>query len=602
MAKQIKISKANTFNNMANRYEKQGQGKMVNAYGAIGTLIQTFNNGSLMIEPFDKWQYYQFLLNSNNAQTDLLYLKNPEFIQDDRLRARLKTTPGIALNHLIGLFRLPEKEDNKKIEDTPKKTISARFFSKWFYCPQCNHDNLRHFSQLKVNDNPQYPYCAEHHLKKEQFSFLLASQNGEIADIPWREFLTGNGLKIRFILNDAANDALHLTFKTGGSAEDIGTKSVTAIVDGNSITKSLISLPTTKFIDNTGNEYKMIVRQGNNVCFVQTISSVYIPKYTIPLLEINSISMLRTAGIHNAAVIYNLIQTQYQGTQTSLEHIRDFLRTINLSPEDKNIDYKKDEYDFIITAQNSYNDPHDPEKKPRLSFERKISNKLGIKNLYKINRITVTHLQTGYTRLTPDGNTSKKIFSEGANVKYYPAVEMSGEGIFLELDKVQLNVFLNELGADREAHQMANLVHSLSHCILKELEFECGYQLNSLKERLYFDVEKINDTEQVKYAGILIYTASGSNASFGGHSSLFDKISLTIDTMRIEKLIEYAFIRAQDCPNDPICIDEETNGNIGTCYSCNLISEPSCEQFNKGLNRRLLNDFYVFILRQQALQ
>jgi hypothetical protein len=51
-------------------------------------------------------------------------------------------------------------------------------------------------------------------------------------------------------------------------------------------------------------------------------------------------------------------------------------------------------------------------------------------------------------------------------------------------------------------------------------------------------------------------------------------------------------IKAQDYPNDPICVDEESNGNVGVSYSCNLIPETSCENFNQSLNRKQLNSFY----------
>jgi len=66
-------------------------------------------------------------------------------------------------------------------------------------------------------------------------------------------------------------------------------------------------------------------------------------------------------------------------------------------------------------------------------------------------------------------------------------------------------------------------------------------------------------------------------------------------TKKIEQLIRNAIERAKDCPNDPICENENSNGNVGVCYSCNLIPETSCENFNTGLNRKVLNEFYDFL-------
>jgi hypothetical protein len=90
----------------------------------------------------------------------------------------------------------------------------------------------------------------------------------------------------------------------------------------------------------------------------------------------------------------------------------------------------------------------------------------------------------------------------------------------------------------------------------------------------------------------LIYSASGAESSFGGIAALFESIN---GVLKIEPLIRNAYERAQDCPNDPICVDEESNGNAGVCYSCNLIPETSCENFNQVLNRKQLNNFYLFL-------
>jgi hypothetical protein len=512
---------------------------------------------------------------------------------------------------LVGLFKLPENESRSKGVETDTHVISARFFSEWFYCPQCTKDNLKHESRLITRNEPKYPFCI-YHGKLEQFSFLLAAESGEIADIPWSDFLTNNADEIFFNPNNPANNNLTLSFTAGGSAEYLETKKVIANINGQLITKSLVSLPAKTFITVDGTQYKMVIRQSNNVCFVQTISSVFIPEYIIPTTEK---IMIRAIRRMNTNQILDSLREDFPDTQTNVDHITDYLEELrNLqainaidNPEDRERaesenknkiekDYKKLEFDFLSTTPSPYPNPDiDPNVKPQLSFDRIALNKWGIKNLNRIKKIKVTHVQTGYTRLTPNPNNSKKIFDRD-DIKYYPGVEMFGEAIFIELDTIELNAFMNADTDKRTVGNIYTMMHSLSHCIMKELEFECGYPVNSIKERLYFGSDEIHEVEQVKYAGILIYTASGSNGSFGGLCSLFDRLNNVAEdvTRKIEKLIEYAFIRAQDCPNDPICIDEEANGNVGTCYSCNLISEPSCEQFNKGLNRKLLNEYYEF--------
>lgn len=115
--------------------------------------------------------------------------------------------------------------------------------------------------------------------------------------------------------------------------------------------------------------------------------------------------------------------------------------------------------------------------------------------------------------------------------------------------------------------------------LIKQLSFECGYSIASLKERLYCSDAK----DGKEMAGILIYTASGdAEGTMGGlvrqgRSDIFPGI--------FKKAIESAMI----CSNDPVCSLSLGQGrdslNLSACYSCSLIPETSCEEFNVFLDR-----------------
>lgn len=545
------------------KYEKQGQTKIINSYGAVGTLIQTMQNGSLKIDNFDKWPYYtQLSLEFNNVRNLDYFINNPKFISDDRLVQKLQNlAPNIS-----GIFRMPENEEKFGKIDNENKVISASLFPEWFFCPSCG--KMGHMSKLIAN-NQMPKHC---NMFMEQFSFVLISEKGEIADIPWRDYLTSNDNPVKFNtnLNDTDKNLI-LKYSTGGSAEFLETKNITATIDGKTINKSLGPLSSRLFQDQVGNIYKMAVRQGNNLCFVKTWSSLYIPKYIIPALERIIIKALDDAGLDINQIHTNL-KIQYPNTLTTIDHLEAYLNPIANNDEH----YKWEEFDFITNnAQNTYTAED-------IEFNKYDNNRFGISNIYRINKLKVTHVQTGYTRLIPTGE-QKKIYN--TDINFYPGVEMFGEGMLLEMNVGNFNTFLNK-NHDNNTEDIRNMMHSLSHCIMKELEFECGYPLNSLKERLYFGTEDINGVIQVKYAGILIYSATGSNSSFGGIAALFDN-----NKSKLDLLIGNSIFRAHDCPNDPICIDEEKNGNSGVCYSCNLIPETSCESFNSGLNRKLLIKF-----------
>lgn len=124
------------------------------------------------------------------------------------------------------------------------------------------------------------------------------------------------------------------------------------------------------------------------------------------------------------------------------------------------------------------------------------------------------------------------------------------------------------------------LIHTLSHIPIKELEFMVGYPATSMNERLFID--------EVEMFGILIYTVTGAERSFGGLVSQGKE-----DIFR--NILLSALNRATDCASDPVCLNsmdgQGVGGlNIAACYSCTLLPETSCEEFNSFLDRGLLID------------
>jgi len=123
------------------------------------------------------------------------------------------------------------------------------------------------------------------------------------------------------------------------------------------------------------------------------------------------------------------------------------------------------------------------------------------------------------------------------------------------------------------------LIHTLSHILIKELEFLVGYPASSLCERLYINVEDMQ--------GILIYAIAGSEGSYGG-------LIAQGSADRFKKVLKSALRRASDCTSDPVCYYSDGQGfgglNLAACYSCALLPETSCEEFNSLLDRALLID------------
>lgn len=229
-----------------------------------------------------------------------------------------------------------------------------------------------------------------------------------------------------------------------------------------------------------------------------------------------------------------------------------------------------------------------------------------IKNISLIHKVREVQALVGFSRLKPveasmgDDSSEYIIPIKQPNTNWYPAYEVRGEGIFIEFDEnailewqknnpeIQHRVdVLNEnyrksfIGQSKPRKITAKflLLHTISHALIKQLSFECGYSIASLKERLY--CSEISEGKQM--SGIFIYTASGdSEGTMGGlvrqgHSDSFPGI--------FKKAME----EAMTCSNDPVCSLSMGQGrdslNLSACYSCSLIPETSCEEFNIFLDR-----------------
>ncbi|QZE25958.1 DUF1998 domain-containing protein [Brevibacterium casei] len=181
-----------------------------------------------------------------------------------------------------------------------------------------------------------------------------------------------------------------------------------------------------------------------------------------------------------------------------------------------------------------------------------------------------------------------------------PAIELFGEGIFLQFSEKRLSEWeqrpevlarariLLERRSKLQWAQRLNIpearfiaLHTVAHLLIRRLAHESGYSSASLQERIYADSSGPDHT-----AGILIYTASGdAQGTMGGLVRLGDPTKLV-------PLILATLDDADVCSNDPVCIASDRQGssslNLSACHGCSLISETSCETSNRLLDRQLV--------------
>lgn len=209
-----------------------------------------------------------------------------------------------------------------------------------------------------------------------------------------------------------------------------------------------------------------------------------------------------------------------------------------------------------------------------------------------------------FTRIHPpspaDGPERRGELYE-SNPGWLPAIEVSGEGVFVVLDEVRLRRWEQDAGVrgrlkqiddryrarfaalqkepDRTITPQFVLLHSLAHMLIDQWSLECGYPASSLRERVYADDGM---------AGILVYTATTDSAgSLGGVVALSEAGRLAAAMVETTE-------RAGWCSSDPLCSEAVAAGvdslNLAACHACMLLPEVSCEEMNLLLDRASVVD------------
>lgn len=237
-----------------------------------------------------------------------------------------------------------------------------------------------------------------------------------------------------------------------------------------------------------------------------------------------------------------------------------------------------------------------------------------------VERLRDTRVFCGFDRLESTGGplvgmpefALNQLFlrpPERVDEQWLPAVDVFGEGIYLELSEEAIlgwqatqGVSLAKRLDDGIVARIASifqtlppagaptwgwasrylLVHGLAHILINQLVFECGYSTAALRERLYVSSDPV-----APMAAMLIYTAAGdSEGTLGGLVRLGRPENL-------KNVVARAVSRASWCSADPVC-SEHLGGqgsrmaNLAACHACILLPETSCETVNQALDRAMI--------------
>jgi len=375
----------------------------------------------------------------------------------------------------------------------------------------------------------------------------------------------------------------------------------------------------------------------SNIYFPKTISSIFLPDLS------GDAEVVRIHEAFNAGDNSNMASARLAFELDNLDIFYASLKLIlkdlfDKMPSDEKIKQAYEAYGQGRTSGSTSEKPEFPDSE-LLAFRReefnilrnevskgvstelriipaKISNSLQtfFSKINLVERLRETRGFYGFERLERSDNpidgmpdtAMEQLFLESPESKWLPAVKNYGEGIFIELSE---NAISKWISTNREwlckrydvtfTNRMSNellllppsanidwkwaaryqMVHTLSHILINQLVFECGYSSAALKERLF-----VSSDSQAPMAAILIYTTSGdSEGSLGG-------LVRQGRTKLFESMLRRAVSRAAWCSADPVCSENLGGGgarlvNMAACHACTLLPETACETINNGLDR-----------------
>lgn len=523
-------------------------------------------------------------------------------------------------------------------------------FPSWYFCPKCKR--FQPISQwekeyIPTKNGKEFmtkPVCCEcKRIPLVPSSVLVACEKGHIDDFPWIEWIhlkkgqvcKNPQLKISSSSGSLGLEGFKVKCSCGASNTLAGAFSKGAFekIKNEEYRKKFrcsgkLQWKGTKEECGIYDVYpQAVLRNASNIYFSKIESSIVIPPYSD---ELNSLiensekykSLLDAKNMHENMGMSEQFKTMFLNMyiQEIAKEIRkedslDVITNIitrklydNLEYEGNNRNkYRLEEYNALMENVKSecFNSRD-------FKIEKIDGKKYKIKEISSVTlvkRLREVRALVGFTRINPPNNYmmgmessdggSRVIDIKDKEDRWYPAYEVRGEGIFIELNTELIDKWILENDYIKEKVKILEerynkekdndskrlitpkfiLLHTLAHILIREFSFECGYSATSLKERIYCDLPGDLDT----MSGILIYTADGdSEGSLGG-------LVKQGDPSILPKIFINAIKRASWCSYDPVCINSGGQGrrsqNLAACHSCVLLPETSCEEFNVLLDR-----------------
>lgn len=508
--------------------------------------------------------------------------------------------PRLARSLGVSTFKLPPTGSWKK------RDVPVIRFPEMHHCPECN----------RLDYHSTFCSWGENHCERDSRTlvpsrFVVSCTNGHIDEFPYSRWLHGpkslegrHDLKLTTRGQSSSLKDLIISCSCGTPSKSMAGSFGAASLAG--VAKCLGRRPWLRGSENEECDQvpRTMQRGSSSVWFPSVRSAISIPPWSDKVQKLVAKHWLLLEAIPADAIrasVGNLVKGALPNASID-EFVNAVLERKGILEGTETIgelELREDEFKALYAGH--------PEESPQDQFVAHVRDvpdeaEQIIDRLCEVSRLREVRALHGFTRVvSPDSEDAQAGHSAALSREkkfWLPAIEVLGEGIFLNFDDAVIQEWaaedfaLGRLATLQDALDTRAalrgvgagtltakevLLHSTAHLLINELSLDAGYPAASLRERLY--VEK-------KQAGVLVYTASADSAgSLGG-------LSAQADGERLWGVLRSAVERAAWCSTDPVCIETRAGGkdalNMAACHACLLLPETSCERANTLLDRALV--------------
>lgn len=520
-------------------------------------------------------------------------------------------------------FRLPPVLPERLFGKDDDRSLVAVRFPSWQQCPACNRiAEARAWADEPGQPGLHCPSCTQKAPRQRKVyvvpvRFVMACEAGHLDEFPWHWWVGHREScpKPRFLKLASKRPGLAGLFVSCPTCHaERSMDGVFSEATWNALADCQGRTPWRAGpADRCAHKPRAVQRGASNLYFPVVESALSIPPWTDRLQEAIGADWHRFISIEDPAERALLVKlmSREQAFQQTLDDLgltgESFLAALDARIREHAAidteDLRSAEYRQFTSGMADRGTEREFEMRPQ-TVPASIAP--WISTIVKVVRLREVRALTGFTRIHPPGDSKSPNVAplSRSKLEWLPAIEVRGEGIFLELAEEALRLWETQEAvvsriAELDKRWQADwrdrfpdspvpfrltprrvLVHSFAHSLMRQLTLDCGYASTSLRERLY-----AGDPES-GMAGLLIYTATpDDDGTLGG-------LQREGDPVRIARSIQAAIQAQAWCSSDPLCIEDLHTGSSGlslaACHACVLAPETSCEEFNQFLDRALL--------------